>query len=79
MDASQGITVESGKSVPLTFAVSRSEPGAYQVYVNNVPAGSFTVEAVRVSDILLYTSLAYILSSLVLAIIYVRKRRSSMM
>jgi len=76
VDASQGVTVASGKSMPLAFTVSRNEPGAYRVYVNNVPAGSFTVEAVRASDILLYASLACILSSLVLALVYVRRPRS---
>ena len=49
-ETSQGLTVNSGGSTKLTFKVSRSEPGDYNVYVDGVPAGSFKVEMLRESD-----------------------------
>jgi Tol biopolymer transport system component len=43
-ESGQGITVNSGSSTPVTFSVSRNEPGAYAVYVGGTNAGSFIVE-----------------------------------
>jgi Tol biopolymer transport system component len=43
-DSSQGITVNSGSNTPVTFSVSRNEPGTYTVYVGGTSAGSFTVD-----------------------------------
>ncbi len=44
LENSQGITVNSGGSTPITFTVSRNEPGTYTVYVGGAGAGSFTVD-----------------------------------
>ncbi|MBN1690516.1 MAG: hypothetical protein JW901_05805 [Dehalococcoidia bacterium] len=41
---SQGVTVAAGQTAPVHFCVSRNEPGTYTVYVENVPAGNFTVD-----------------------------------
>ncbi len=38
----QGVPVKSGGSVPVSFTVSRAEPGTYSVYVST-RAGEFTV------------------------------------
>jgi len=71
----QGITVNSGGSSKLTFYVTRSEPGDYTIYVDGVQAGSFKVESSRDSDIILWLSMAFVLASLILGMVYVMKRR----
>jgi hypothetical protein len=53
----------------------RDEPGTYMVYVNNVPAGNFTVKQVINPDIILVISLLLITLSLVLGFIYIWRRR----
>jgi len=53
VETTQGAVVNSGASSTLTFNVSRSEPGDYSVYVDGVPAGSFTVEMVTGNDSML--------------------------
>ena len=63
-ETSQGITVNSGSNIPLSFTVSRNEPGTYAVYVGGVPAGSFTVESAD-SNIILFISVAMIFIALV--------------
>ncbi|RPJ60781.1 MAG: hypothetical protein EHM12_05895 [Dehalococcoidia bacterium] len=44
MDSSQEITTASGGSQQVHFTVKRSQPGTYTVSIDNVQAGSFTVE-----------------------------------
>jgi len=39
-----GVTVAAGQTVPVHYSFSRTEPGAYSITVNNVPAGTVTVE-----------------------------------
>ncbi len=73
-EASQGITVNSGSSAPVTFTLSRNEPGAYSVYVGGVSAGSFTVESDP--NIILYISIAMIFISIA-GIVYFTRRRQA--
>jgi hypothetical protein len=71
----QGTTVNKGGSSTLTFYLSRSEPGEYTVCVNDVQAGSFKVEAFKISDIILWLSMACVLASLILGVIMLWRRR----
>lgn len=74
-EASQGITVNSGSSAPVTFTVSRSEPGTYTVCAGAVPAGSFTVESKADSNIILGISIAFTVLALAgLFMAFSRKR-----
>jgi len=74
-EAVRSVNVESGKTVPLSFTVSRSQPGSYSVYVGGTSAGSFVVEDVSEPNIILFISAGFILLALVLGIIYIRGRR----
>jgi hypothetical protein len=76
VECERGVAVASGQQVPVSFNISRSEPGTYQVHVNGAPAGSFTVESSNMTDILLYASIASILMSLGLGSVYLVRRRS---
>jgi len=49
----------------LTFNVSRSEPGDYNVYMDGIPAGSFKVEVFKESDIILLFSITMLAMALV--------------
>lgn len=73
-EATQGTTVNKGGSTTLTFSLSRSEPGDYIVYVDDTRAGSFKVEAFRSSDIILWLSMACVLTALALGVIMLRRR-----
>jgi hypothetical protein len=75
MEHSQGVTVKSGSSTPVTFTVSRNEPGAYTVYVGGVSAGSFTVNEMADSNIILYISGALIFIALAAGAVYFVRRR----
>jgi len=75
VESIQGITVDRGGSTKLTFYVSRNEPGDYAVYVDNAAAGSFKVEAFKDSDIILWLSMACVLTSLVLGVVMLWRRR----
>jgi hypothetical protein len=74
-DSSQGVTVESGGNRSVYFTVSRSQPGTYDVYVGGVEAGSFVVADSIDPGIILFISLTLILSSFLLGLIYVWRRR----
>ena len=75
LDSEQAVTVASGKQIPVSFAVSRNEPGTYLVYVNNIPAGSFTVNQFNDPNIIAYISGALIFLALILGIIYIFRKR----
>lgn len=77
VETTQGVTVNSGSSTQLTFSISRNEPGDYSVYVDGVPAGSFKVDDLADSNIILIISGALILIALVLGAIYFVGRRPS--
>ena len=76
-EASRAVTVGSGKTAPLSFILSRDEPGTYSVYVGGVNAGSFVVDGAANPDIVLFFSAAMVFSAFVLGMIYVWKRRRS--
>jgi len=73
--AVRSIIVESGKSREIYFTSVQNSPGTYTVYVNGVHAGSFVVKEYIDPDIVLFISMALILCSLVMGVIYVWRRR----
>jgi hypothetical protein len=75
-EVSKGVAVNSGSLVPVSFTVSRNEPGTYSVYVGGVSAGSFTVDEMADPDIILYISMALIFIALMagMAIMLGRKQ-----
>lgn len=74
-EASQGVAVNSGSSLQVNFNVSRNEPGTYSVYVGGVQAGSFVVDDLAGSNILIFTSLAMIGLALITGAIFFTRRR----
>jgi len=74
-EESKGVTVASGESTTMHFSISRSDPGTYMVKVNNVPAGSFTVDQFKNNDALIYGVIALFIIGIV-GILYmlIRKR-----
>ena len=76
-EASQGVAVSSGNSVPVTCTVSRNEPGSYTVYVGGVNAGSFVVDEFSDPGIILILSCALLFASFLLGLIYLWRKQSS--
>ncbi len=74
-ESSRSVAVESGKTAPISFTVTRSQPGSYSVYAGGVPAGSFTVTDLPQPDLLLIISVSFILTSLIAGFIYMLGRR----
>ncbi|MBN1690291.1 MAG: hypothetical protein JW901_04660 [Dehalococcoidia bacterium] len=74
-ETSRHVTIESGKTAPLTFTVTRSQPGSYSVSAGGVPAGSFTVADQAQPDLLLIISVTFILVALIGGFIYMRGRQ----
>jgi hypothetical protein len=74
-ETSQGVSVISGTSTPVTFTVSRNEPGAYTVYVGGTQAGSFTVDQFTPTTVL-FISGALVFFALVIGMIYMTRRRA---
>jgi hypothetical protein len=70
----RGITLDKGCMAPVTFSVSREQPGTYTVSAGGVNAGSFTVEETLNPDTVLYISLSMLLLSIVLGFLYLRRR-----
>ncbi len=50
----QAVSVDGGKVLPMQFSIQRNEPGTYKVFINNVNAGTFTVEDTASRDMLIY-------------------------
>ena len=59
----------------MAFSVKKDEPGDYTVYVGGMPAGSFTVTRDIAPDIIFVISGAMVAAALVLACIYIWRRR----
>ncbi len=59
-EQSKGVNLASGQTIPTSFTVMRDEPGTYDVYVNSVAAGSFTVDIFNNNDALIYGIIAAI-------------------
>jgi len=74
---SKGIALASGQSTPVSFKVSRNDPGTYQVHINSVPAGSFTVDLFNSNDMLIYGSVALFAIGLIGLLYYLYKRRTT--
>jgi len=75
MENNQGVTVNSGDSMPIIFTVSRNEPGTYDVYVGGTSAGSFTVDQFTPETILIISG-ALVFFALVMGIIYTTRRKT---
>jgi len=73
-EASRGLTVNSGSGLPLSFTITRNEPGTYAVHVGGVSAGSFTVKSDD-SNIILYISFAMIFIALVGGMLFLLRRK----
>lgn len=74
-ETSQSVKIESGKSVQVTFTVSRNEPGTYTVSVGGAQAGSFVVDQFADPNIILYISGALLLFAFVFGVILIIRRR----
>jgi len=72
---SKGITLSSGESTQVHFSVSQNDPGTYSIYVNGVPAGSFTVDLLTNNDILIYGIIALFTIGIIGVLYLVFKRR----
>jgi len=72
---SKGIALSSGQSTPVSFKVSRNDPGTYQVYVNGTSAGTFTVDLFNSNDMLIYASVALFVIGMIGLLYYLMKRR----
>jgi len=75
VEESRSITLDGGKTANLSFEVNREEPAAYDVYVEGVPAGSFVVVRDLGPDIILIISSTLVVAALVLACVYIWRRR----
>ncbi|MGD0353990.1 MAG: CARDB domain-containing protein [Dehalococcoidia bacterium] len=70
----QGITLRSGGRTTITFNVSCVEPGNYSVFVDNVPAGIFTVDPFADTNVVLYLVGSLIFFALVGAMVFAVSR-----
>ncbi|MCX5997933.1 MAG: hypothetical protein NTV42_10095 [Chloroflexi bacterium] len=70
-ESRQGFSVASGSTIPVTFTVQKSQPGIYNVSVNNTPAGSFTVSD---NSMILIISFACVILALILGVILIYRR-----
>jgi len=75
LENSQGVTVNSGSSTPVTFTVSRNEPGTYSVYVGGTQAGSFTVDQFADPNLVLYISGALLVFAFVIGALFITRRK----
>ena len=73
---SKGIILSSGETRPVQFTISRNEPGIYNVYVNNIPAGSITVDTFTNNDALIYGIIALFTLGIIGVLYLVVKRRA---
>ena len=76
-ESGQGVTVNSGGNMPVTFIISRNEPGTYSVYVGGAQAGSFTVDQFADPNMVLYISSALLIFAFILGVIYMTRRRQT--
>jgi phosphodiesterase/alkaline phosphatase D-like protein len=75
VEESRSVTLDGGKSANLAFTVTREEPDTYDVYVEGMYAGSFIVQRDHGPDIILFISSALVGAALVLACVYIWRRR----
>ena len=74
-DASQVVTLGSGTAEEINFTSNRPDPGTYSVFVGGVQAGSFVVDDLAGPNVVLFGSLAVIGLALIIAVIYLIRRR----
>lgn len=74
-EAVQGVTVNSGSTSPVSFTVSRNDPGTYSVYAGGTYAGEFTVAGAVDPDVILFISLAMICFAFILGAVMLYRRR----
>lgn len=70
----RAVGVGSGQSVQVEFSLRRDQPGTYYVQVNNVPAGTFTVEDPAARELPVLAVLVALLGGIVLVSILLWKR-----
>jgi len=76
VESTEMVSLNSGGSTPVYFTYSTDIPGEYKISVNNQPAGVLSVESnFDPNIIILFTSMVCIVSSLLMALIMVWKRR----
>jgi hypothetical protein len=73
-ESSRGVTLNSGSSTPVTFIISRNEPGTYTVYVGGTNAGSFTVDQFTPETILIVSGALVFFAFIIGAIVVTRRR-----
>jgi len=74
-ETSRGISLGSGSKIPVTFTVTRNEPGTYTVYVGGTSAGSFTVDQFTPETILLFSG-ALVFVALIGMVIYITRSKA---
>ena len=67
--------MESGGKHPVYSVVSRSQPGIYEVYIGGTQAGSLIIEETVDRNIVLLISCALLLSSVILGVLFILRRR----
>jgi len=70
-EENKGVSIASDVTIPVYFTVQKSQPGIYNVTVNNISAGSFTVSD---NSIILYFSIACLFLAFVLGVILIYRR-----
>lgn len=76
-ELAQGVTVASGQASEVHFTVNRNDPGTYTVYVNNVPAGSFTVDQFAGNGTLIYGIIGLFVLGIALTLFFLVRRRTA--
>jgi len=71
----QAVTLAPGQSRVVKFSIPANEAGENEVTVNNIKAGSFTVQDNRVNDVIFWASSVMVILGLILGVIYVWRRR----
>jgi uncharacterized repeat protein (TIGR02059 family) len=69
------VTLAPGQSRVVKFSIPATGAGENEVTVNNVKAGSFTVQDNRASDVIFWASSVMVILALIMAVIYTWRRR----
>ncbi|MBN1375131.1 MAG: hypothetical protein JXA01_03125 [Dehalococcoidia bacterium] len=73
----KGITLTEGQTSSVHFQVSRNVPGTYDVYVNSVSAGSFTVDQFANNDFLIYGIIGLFMLGIASTLHLIMRRRTN--
>jgi hypothetical protein len=71
----QAVTLAPGQSRVINFNIPATEAGENEVTVNNIRAGTFTVQDTRASDVVFWVSSIMVISALVMGVVYAWRRR----